>query len=180
MARETPSEARSSQPPKATKQPASTPTQPSPIEGEGFDRFERRRHKAGGVAHARRLRSDQTLAERRLWERLRLLPIRFRRQAPVGHYVADFACHSARLVIEVDGGIHSRTDVAVRDLDRDAWFSTQGYRVLRIPNRRVIEKPEAVVAEIAEIAGVSLPGGDQSAHTPSQPFPLEGTGFSEV
>ena len=136
--------------------------------------------KAGGIARARRLRSGQTLAERRLWERLRLLAIRFRRQAPIGPYVVDFACHSARLVIEVDGGIHGRTDVAVRDLERDAWFATQGYRVLRISNRRVFEDQDSVLAEIAKAAGVSLPIGEQAAHTPSQPFPLEGKGFSEV
>lgn len=161
-------------------QPASTPTQPSPIEREGFDRFDRRRHKAGAIARSRRLRGDQTLAERRLWERLRLLPIRFRRQAPLGPYVVDFACHSARLAVEVDGGIHNRTDVAVRDLERDAWFATQGYRVLRIPNRRVIEDLDAVMIEVSKAVGVSLPLGAQPASTPSQPFPIEGKGFSEV
>lgn len=160
------------------KQPA--PTQPSPIEGEGFDRFERRRHKEGAVPRARRLRGDQTLAERRLWERLRLLPIRFRRQAPIGPYVVDFACHAARLVVEVDGGVHDRTDVALRDLERDNWLSTQGYRVLRIANRRVIEDIESVIAEITKAAGVSLPGGEHPASTPSQPFPIEGKGFSEL
>lgn len=106
--------------------------------------------------------------------------MRFRRQAPIGPYVVDFACHPARLVIEVDGGVHDRTDVAVRDLERDEWFSTQGYRVLRISNRRVIEDQDAVVVEIAKAAGVSVPGDQQPAHTPSQPFPLEGKGFSEV
>ena len=132
------------------------------------------------MARARRLRGDLTLAERRLWEQLRLLPIRFRRQAPLGPYVVDFACHSARLAVEVDGGIHNRTDVAARDLERDAWFATQGYRVLRISNRRVIEDLDAVMVEVSKAVGVSLPIGGQPASTPSQPFPIEGKGFSEV
>lgn len=138
------------------------------------------RIKSGGVARGRRLRAAATLLERKLRELLRRLPIRFRRQAPVGPYVVDFACHAARLIIEVDGGVHGRTDVAVRDLERDAWFAGQGYRVLRIPNRRVIEELDSVVAEIAKAVGVSLPGDKPAAHTPSQPFPLEGKGDSEI
>ena len=177
-----------------------TPKPPLPLEGEGVggwgvgapptnlnaedsvqaDFISTSKIKAGGIARARRLLSDQTLAERRLWERLRLLPIRFRRQVPIGPYVVDFACHASRLVIEVDGGVHDRTDVAVRDLKRDDWFSAQGYSVLRISNRRVIEDIDAAVAQVTKAAGVSLPTGDQPAHTPSQPFPLEGKGFSEV
>lgn len=176
-ARKTPSSTEPSRSMNALEQPASTPTQLSPM--EDFDRFDRRRHKAGTVKRARRLRSDPTLAERRLWERLRRLPIRFRRQAPIGPYVVDFACHPRRLVVEVDGGVHDRTGVAVRDMQRDNWVSTQGYRVLRIANRRVIEDIESVVAEIAKAAGVAPPNDRHSAFTPSQPFPIKGKGFSE-
>ena len=113
-----------------------------------LDRFARAdRIKAGGRERARRLRTEPTWTEAKLWERLRLLPIRIRRQAPIGPYVIDFACLRARLVIEVDGGVHDRTDVAVRDLERDAWLATQGYRVLRIDSRRIPEELDSVVAD---------------------------------
>lgn len=153
----------------------------SPVAPEdSVDRFAKTsRIKEGAIARARTLRADPTCAETRLWKRLRQLEIRFRRQAPIGPYVVDFACHPARLVIEVDGGVHDRTEVAVRDLRRDEWLAGQGYRVIRIPNRRVENDIDAVVAEIAKAVGVFVPPLTGRASTPSQPFPLEGKGSSE-
>lgn len=136
--------------------------------------------KPGGVDRARRLRSEPTRTEAKLWQHLRKLQVRFRRQAPIGAYVVDFACHSAKLVIEVDGGVHNRTDVAMRDLTRDEWLTSQGYRVLRFPTQRVEREIDTVVAEIAKAAGVYVPPGYARASTPSQPFPLEGKGSSEL
>ncbi|AQR61285.1 hypothetical protein BZG35_06190 [Brevundimonas sp. LM2] len=136
--------------------------------------------KAGGVARARKLRAEPTRTEAKLWDHLRHLDIRFRRQAPIGPYVVDFACHSAKLVIEVDGGIHDLTDVALRDLRRDEWLTSQGYRVLRIPTKRVEADIKSVVAEISKAGGVYVPPGTARASTPSQPFPLEGKGSSET
>ncbi|OYW40410.1 MAG: hypothetical protein B7Z42_04190 [Brevundimonas sp. 12-68-7] len=136
--------------------------------------------KAGGIDRARRLRTEPTRTEAKLWQHLRKLDIRFRRQAPIGPYVVDFACHSAKLVIEVDGGVHNRTDVALRDLARDEWFLRQGYRVIRISTKRVEADIEAVAAEISKAAGVFVPPVSARASTPSQPFPLEGKGFSEL
>jgi very-short-patch-repair endonuclease len=102
------------------------------------------------------MRAEPTWTEARLWEELRKLPVRFRRQAPIGPYVADFICHRASLVIEVDGGVHELTDVAVRDLQRDAWFNGQGYEVLRIPGRRVTDDLDGAVAEIRRVASNRL------------------------
>ncbi|RZJ79260.1 MAG: DUF559 domain-containing protein, partial [Brevundimonas sp.] len=114
-----------------------------------FDRFSKpERIKAGGRERARRLRAEPTWTEAKLWERLRLLPIRVRRQAPLGPYVVDFACLRAKLIIEVDGGIHNLTDVALRDLKRDDWLKSQGYRVLRIDSRRIPDELDVVVAEV--------------------------------
>lgn len=145
-----------------------------------FDRFTGPdRIKPGGVERAKRLRSTPTYTEAKLWERLRLLDIRIRRQAPIGPYVVDFACLRARLVIEVDGGVHERTDVALRDLERDAWLNAQGFRVLRIPAKRVEKERDAMVAEIEAAIRASVPTYKPSATTPSQPFPLEGKGSSE-
>ncbi|MCS6622708.1 DUF559 domain-containing protein [Roseibacterium beibuensis] len=145
-----------------------------------FDRFAGPdRIKSGGLERGRRLRACQTFAEVKLWERLRKLDIRVRRQAPIGAYVVDFACLRAKLVIEVDGGVHERADVALRDLERDAWLHGQGFRVFRIPNRRVETELDAVVSEIEAAIRASLPRLKQPASTPSQPFPLEGKGFSD-
>jgi very-short-patch-repair endonuclease len=55
--------------------------------------------------------------------------LKFRRQEPIGKYIADFACHEKRIVIEVDGGQHSTNKE--RDRERDNWFKEQGYKVLR-------------------------------------------------
>ncbi|MEW6452038.1 MAG: DUF559 domain-containing protein [Pseudomonadota bacterium] len=61
------------------------------------------------VPRARRLRRDMTDAERKLWLRLRQFPVgetHFRRQATIGPYFVDFACHTSRIAIELDGGHH--------------------------------------------------------------------------
>jgi len=79
-----------------------------------------------------------TDAERRLWAVLRgrrFDDYKFRRQVPVGKYVADFMCYEQRLIVEVDGSQH---DERARDKMRDAWLASQGFRVLRLWNRDVL------------------------------------------
>ena len=128
---------------------ANTPSQPSPVEGEGFSRFGRTDQVSGRmVRRAQSMRAQPTWTEAKLWDRLRLLSVRFRRQAPVGRYIVDFVCHRANLVIEIDGGVHQRPDVAVRDLERDAWFDSQGYAVLRFSTRQVEDDIDGVVSSI--------------------------------
>ncbi len=154
---------------------------PPPNKQPLIDRFARApKIKAGGIARARTLRSEPTRTEAKLWKHLRQLDIHFRREAPIGPYVVDFVCHKAKLIVEVDGGVHDRTDVAVRDLNRDGWLTAQGYRVLRIPTKRIEIDIETVVAEISKAVGVFVPPGAARASTPSQPFPLEGKGSSEI
>ncbi|MBU1325383.1 MAG: endonuclease domain-containing protein [Alphaproteobacteria bacterium] len=94
------------------------------------------------------MRAEPTLAEARLWELLRRFEVRFRREAPIGPYVTDFACHRARLIVEVDGGVHRREDVALRDVHRQTWLEGQGYRVLRFTNDQVLLQPETVLDAI--------------------------------
>ena len=126
-----------------------TPSQPSPVEGEGFSRFGRTDQVSGRmVRRAQSMRAQPTWTEAKLWDRLRLLSVRFRRQAPMGRYVVDSVCHRADLVIEVDGGVHERPDVAVRDLERDAWLVSQGYIVLRFSTREVENDIDGVVSAI--------------------------------
>ena len=106
------------------------------------------------IRHARALRKEMSLPERLLWRALRGRPssLKFRRQHPAGPYVADFFCHDARLVVEVDGEAHERGDRPERDRRRDAWFAERGFRVMRIPAREVLADLEAVVRGIAEQA----------------------------
>jgi very-short-patch-repair endonuclease len=94
-------------------------------------------------ATARRLRANQTGAEMALWRELRKLETKgthFRRQVPVGPYVADFACLASRLVIEWDGSQHGEKPNKVRDEARTRWLEPEGYRVLRFWNNDLIEK----------------------------------------
>jgi len=74
----------------------------------------------------------------------------FRKQCPIGPFIADFACLKAKLVVEVDGGQHadSATDAA-----RDAWFAANGYRTLRFWNNDVLQNTEGVILTITEALG---------------------------
>lgn len=100
------------------------------------------------IRKARALRQTMTDAERALWRRLRhdQLGVRFRRQHPVGPYVADFACRPLRLIVEVDGGQHAVR--CARDQRRDAWLKEQGFSVLRFWNHDVLGDLDAVVDRI--------------------------------
>jgi very-short-patch-repair endonuclease len=98
---------------------------------------------------ARALRRNPTDAEQRLWARLRgrqLDGCRFRRQAPLGPYVVDFACLAARLVIEVDGGQHSWR--AKEDGARKSWLEANGFHVVRFWNNEVLGNLEGVLETI--------------------------------
>ncbi|WP_371396298.1 endonuclease domain-containing protein [Fretibacter rubidus] len=89
------------------------------------------------ISTARRLRRDATPAEVKLWAALRdFKPVgfHFRRQVPMGDYIVDFACHSAKVVIEVDGEHHALEPQKSKDVQRDHWLTEQGYRVVRYWN----------------------------------------------
>ena len=111
---------------------------------------------------ARALRNDPTDCERKLWQFLRLRQLggfRFRRQVPIGRYIADFACVEAKLIIELDGGQHQGS---AHDLHRDAELIKLGFRVLRFWNNQVLQETEAVLEEILRVlraSDVLLSGG---------------------
>jgi very-short-patch-repair endonuclease len=86
-----------------------------------------RREKNETVLRARALRRNMTLPEGLLWQVLRTRPhaFKFRRQHPIGQYIADFYCPAAKLVIEVDGIIHGMADRPVRDQRRDQWLRSK-------------------------------------------------------
>jgi very-short-patch-repair endonuclease len=96
------------------------------------------------MASARRLRRQLSLPEMLLWRRLRLVrrELRFRKQHPIGPFVADFYCPSAKLVIEIDGAMHNHR--ADADYRRDQYMESLGLRVLRVPAADVLADPERV------------------------------------
>ena len=101
------------------------------------------------IERARNLRNNMTSPEVLLWHYLRrnqLSGHRFRRQHPIGRYIADFACIEQRLIIELDGGQH--TEQREYDRQRDAYISSRGYRILRFWNDDVLKDMDAVLEEI--------------------------------
>jgi very-short-patch-repair endonuclease len=94
-----------------------------------------------------------TVAEQRLWRRLRELTLagsHLRRQATIGPYIVDFACHSARIVVELDGGQHGLETQAKPDKERDDFLGADGYRVLRFWNNDVMQNLDGVTSVIAD------------------------------
>jgi very-short-patch-repair endonuclease len=103
--------------------------------------------------YARSLRKTQTKAEKKLWNFLkgrRCAGLKFRRQHPILYYVADFYCHEQRLIIEVDGEIHSVLSVKEHDKNRTAELERYGIRILRFSNEQVMNKPVEIISEIIE------------------------------
>jgi very-short-patch-repair endonuclease len=93
---------------------------------------------------AKTLRRDMTEAEDRLWRELRgrrLDGIKFRRQVPIGRFVADFICADALLIVEIDGSQHADS---VHDRERDAELKRRGFRVLRFWNDDVLREMNSV------------------------------------
>jgi very-short-patch-repair endonuclease len=151
-------------------------TLPSPLAGEGA---ERQRRKAGEGAQpltktARKLRSQMTDAERKLWFALkgrRFQSFKFRRQVPIGPYVADFVSFASRLVVEVDGGQHAESE---RDMKRDRWFAENDFRVVRFWNNEVLANLQGVLTALAaEFAKTPHPAS-RSRSTPLSPARGEG------
>jgi len=103
-------------------------------------------------ANARALRKNSTDAERILWSELRdhrLSGASFRRQVPIANYIADFVCHAAKLVIELDGGQHFSDDAERADAERSAVIEAGGLRVLRFNNHDVMTNRAGVLETIA-------------------------------
>lgn len=118
------------------------------------------------LARACQLRREITDAEKLLWSVLRnrqLFGMKFRRQHAIDGYVADFYCHEARLIVELDGGQHNRDANALKDAERGAFLKARGHTILRFWNNEVRENLEGVLTTIAEQAPPhpsSLPEGE--------------------
>ena len=118
----------------------------------------------------RRLRSNMTDAEQRLWSVLRgrqLDGCKFRRQHPYFHCILDFVCLERKLVIEVDGGQHSQS---IADKERDQFLERSGFKTLRFWNHDVLQRTDAVADAVYRALMERRP------HHPHPGPPLEGEG----
>ncbi len=143
-----------------TAEPLGLPHEPpSPLVGEGLgvrgdsasaddereysDKSHREKERRNR-GHAKAMRRNPTEAERKMWLLLkdrRFAGYKFPRQVPIGRYIADFVCHSARLIVELDGSQHQGAD---SDRLRDKWFEAKGFATLHIWNNALSENPESV------------------------------------
>jgi very-short-patch-repair endonuclease len=149
-----------------------------PLDGGGLGGGDASRRKSrdmkkhpvdGAGARARTLRQNMTEAESRVWQILcshQMKGYKFRRQVPIGPYIADFVCHEARLIVEIDGGQHDRSSPP--EVERSGSLQNEGYRILRFWNNEVL----------ANLDGV--PSGDRRRVGPHHPHPtppLRGRAF---
>ena len=120
------------------------------------------------IERARKLRKESTPAERLLWSVLRnssFAGLKFRRQHPVGFYVADFCCQQEKLIIELDGDSHDFSEQ--KDNERTEALNKEGYRVIRFSNADVRDNLDGVLMMIARTLGI-----DWATVFGSSPCPL--------
>jgi very-short-patch-repair endonuclease len=147
-------------------------TSSSPLAGEEGARREavgRRGGKRDLGSLARRLRSTQTDAERRLWSVLRanrLAGWKFKRQEQIGDYIVDFVCFKARLIVEADGSQHAESTT---DATRDAYMDGEGFRVLRFWNNDILGNTDGIATVILTALETPLPN----------PSPARGEGLHD-
>jgi very-short-patch-repair endonuclease len=125
---------------------------PPPLAGGGWGEGAEQPARTSLLTNARTMRRRATPAERRLWQALRrhqLGRLKFRRQMPLGPFIADFYCPAARLVVEVDGISHIDSP---NDAIRDVWMNEQGIRVFRVSNFDVRSNLEGVLTAIQQAA----------------------------
>lgn len=117
---------------------------------------------------ARKQRANSVTAEAVMWQALRgrrLNGHKFRRQVPLGQYIADFVCFGSRLIVEIDGPSHAIGAQQARDATRDDWFVSEGFLVVRLANELVIGSPQLAVQRVAQAL-------EASAFAAPHPTPL--------
>ncbi|MBU6457967.1 MAG: endonuclease domain-containing protein [Bradyrhizobium sp.] len=125
-------------------------------------------------SRAKQLRQAMTPAETLLWRYLKAGRVDghgFRRQTPIRNYIVDFVCHSAKLIIELDGASHDFEERRKADEKRDAFFVSQGFEVLRFTNEQVMSSLEGVVETIRQTIS-----SQASSLPPSLALPHKGGG----
>ena len=101
----------------------------------------------------RRLRSDMTGPEIRMWSKLRarqLQGLKFRRQHGIGAYIVDFYCPEQSLVIEIDADSHADAAQIVKDKQREKYLQSLGLRVIRYINNDIVKNLDGVLEDLAE------------------------------
>ncbi len=107
---------------------------------------------------AKNLRKRSTDVERLLWSRLRAKrfdDLKFRRQHPIGRYIADFVCLERKLIIELDGGQHALPDEIDKDQQRTAWLESEGYTIIRFWDNDVLTNINGVLEIIKKMIHIS-------------------------
>ncbi len=117
---------------------------------------------------AKLLRSNMTKAEKALWQRLRgnrFNDLHFYRQHPISKFIVDFYCHTILLVIELDGGVHNKIEVAERDENREFELKSLGLRVIRFKNEDILNNIDSVIKQLETYIG-----NDTPLSPPTSPF----------
>ena len=130
-----------------------------------------RKHNTELTSNAKTLRKNMTKEERHLWyDFLKMYPVRFLRQKVIDNYIVDFYCHSARLIIEIDGSQHYEEKGLLKDKIRTERIELRNLVVIRIPNNEVNRNFEGVCMYIDNAVKESLrqPTADTSRESPSQ------------
>ena len=148
---------------KYLKQLSSTPTSKSKIsvlprgENMGYDKQL--------IQLSKKLRNNSTKEEIILWQSLKQkqLGVKFRRQQPIGKYIADFVCFEKKIIIELDGGQHNESSNIEKDKMRDLFFNQNGFKVVRFWNNEIHQNLDGVIEKIqTEIKCPPLEGGPKS------------------
>src|SRR6266403_6035258 len=122
-------------------------------------------------SRAKQLRQAMTRAETLLWRYLkagRIDGLGFRRQVPIRNYIADLVCFSAKLLIELDGEPHDFEERQKADQNRDSFFTSEGFQVLRFTNEQVMSNLEGVVEVIRQTAKARMDGATPLPNAPPQ------------
>ncbi len=107
-----------------------------------------------------------------MWAQLRkrrLQGLKWERQEPIGRYIVDFYCSGARVVVEVEGGVHALR--SKYDQERQEWLKSEGIRVLRFPVCAVMNDLDRVLSEIEAACWGSIPASTLRRHRPEVPHP---------
>ena len=120
----------------------------------------RRRPWSRTLEFTRDQRKEPSVEEGRLWERWRNRKLggsKFRRQGTIGRYIVDFVCFEAKLIVEIDGGVHGLPGRREKDEIRQKWLEREGYRVLRFSDMDCHHDIDRVLALIAESVVGAVP-----------------------
>lgn len=112
------------------------------------------------IERARELRQNMSPAEKKLWQLLRRSQVgglKFRRESPIGPYIAGFYCPKAALVVELDDANRTSIHEIEEDEKRTRWFEQRGIRVLRIPAREFLARPHDTIDAIFRAAAAPSP-----------------------